>query len=109
MRNLGISDELSCSFSSHMISASLTLDDVQRISRKPPGLMEWHKIEDSLETALGKDISLQQAEFHLGKAFEACRAEFYLERESTPHLNKAHDDIWEVVRKHKGAQRSSSA
>ena len=117
VRGLGISDVRSFQFSRHMILASLAQDDMTGFAAKCesiqdiPGINEkWddligEKVRSSLKIAFARDRSLEQAEFHLGKAIEACRIRFDLERESASHLDIAHNDIWDVVRKHKNAQR----
>ena len=121
VRSRGVSDLLSFEFPRSMVLASLTQDDMAGVAAKGervqdiPGMVQkWvdffdEEIWDSLETVLARDKSLQQAENHLTKAFEACCAKLSLERESTPHLDKAHNDIWDVIRKHKSVHRSGSA
>ena len=60
----------------------------------------------SIYTAFCRDTILQQAEFRLRKAFESYRVRSGLGLGSTPHLNKAYNNVWDVVKKHKSAQRS---
>ena len=101
-----------------MILASLGQDDADGISTEGESMQEgqsiidrwedmiFEKVKPFLVKALARDTGLEQAESHLGKASKICRVELGLEQESTPHLDKAHNDIWAVIRKHKIAQRS---
>lgn len=118
IRNLGTSDEYSLNFSLHMTVSSLAHGLVEEAAAKGESIQDipslvnmCAKIIDdkagpSLRTALARDACLQQVEFHLGKALEACHYEFGLEGHNCQYLHKAFNDIGDALRKLKVSQRS---
>ena len=102
----------------NMILASLGQDNVEGIPMKRESTQEvqnmigsWddmieEKVRPFLVEAFARDRSLEQAESHLRKAFRTCRVKLGLGQERTPHLDKAYNDIWDVIQKYKIAQGS---